>query len=510
MGHKNILISALMILALPGWVLAQRIHYSEPDREDYRQVNFEIIGKVGANIAVYKNYRSKNDLSIFGPDMKLKNKIGLDFIPEKLINVDFVAYPDFFYMVYQYQKRNIVYCNVVKMDAEGQKLVGPVEIDTTQIGSATTDNKIYSTIYSEDKKNIVVFKINKRNDRNYIFTTLLFNDKMEFRKKSRLPVVMQKKDAVFSDFIVDNEGDFVFTRCSRNGSRDYIVQMDLLLKPAMLDSFQVNNIPLTNNFLDEVKIKADNINKTYLISSLFYRQRRGNVEGLYITVWDKANNRIKAETYNIFDDELKENAKSENTSAKTAFNDYFIRQIFPKRDGGFLIVSELFFTSSRGNNWNRYDYLYSPYSMSPYSSYNNYWSPYGGYANSSNRWNNGYGTRYYSENIALFSFDANASIEWTNILHKSQFDDNSEDGLSYLIYNTGGEINFLYNQLERRLKLLSEQSVGPNGQINRAPTLKNLDKDFEFLPKFGKQVGANQVIIPCVYRNYICFAKIDF
>lgn len=321
---------------------------------------------------------------------------------------------------------------------------------------------------------------------------------------------MQKKDAVFSDFIVDNEGDFVFTRCSRNGSRDYIVQMDLLLKPAMLDSFQVNNIPLTNNFLDEVKIKADNINKTYLISSLFYRQRRGNVEGLYITVWDKANNRIKAETYNIFDDELKENAKSENTSAKTAFNDYFIRQIFPKRDGGFLIVSELFFTSSRGNNWNRYDYLYSPYSMSPYSSYNNYWSPYGGYANSSNRWNNGYGTRYYSENIALFSFDANASIEWTNILHKSQFDDNSEDGLSYLIYNTGGEINFLYNQLERRLKLLSEQSVGPNGQINRAPTLKNLDKDFEFLPKFGKQVGANQVIIPCVYRNYICFAKIDF
>ncbi len=509
MGYKTIIISALMLLALPIWVLAQRIHYSDPGRDDYRQVNFEIIGKVSSNIVIYKNYRSKNDLSIFDNEMKLKDKINLDFLPDKLINVDFVPYPDFFYMIYQYQKRNIVYCNVVKMDAAGQKLIGPVEIDTTQIGG-TSDNKIYSTIYSEDKQHIMVFKINKRNERNYFFTTLLYNDKMEFRKKSRLQVTMSKKDAVFSDFIVDNEGDLVFARCSRNGSRDNISHMDLMIKPAMADSFRVDNIPLANNFLDEVKIKADNINKTYLLSSLYYKQRRGNVEGLYIAIWDKAQNRIKAENYTIFDDELKEDAKSENTSAKTAFNDYFIRQVLPKKDGGFMIVAELFFTSSRGNNWNRYDYLYSPYSMSPYSSYNSYWSPYGMYGNPWNRWNYGSSTRYYSENIALFSFDPNASIEWSNILHKSQFDDNSSDALSYLIYNTGGEINFLYNQLERRTRLLSEQSVTPNGSVTRSPTLKNLDKDFEFLPKYGKQVGARQVVMPCMYRNYICFAKIDF
>ncbi len=119
-------------------------------------------------------------------------------------------------MIYQYEKRNIVYCNVVKMDAAGQKLVGPVEIDTTQIGGAS-DNKIYTTVFSENKQRIMVFKINKRNEKNYFFTTLLYNDKMEFQKKSRLSVTMQQRDAVFSDFIVDNEGDLVFTRCGRNG-----------------------------------------------------------------------------------------------------------------------------------------------------------------------------------------------------------------------------------------------------------------------------------------------------
>lgn len=499
-------IVTLLVVALPFFAGAQRIHYSEPGRDDYRQVNFEIIGKLNNNILIYKNYRSKNDLSVFDNDMKLKNKINLDFLPDKLINVDFIQYPDFFYMIYQYQKRNVVYCNVVKMDAEGNKLVGPVEVDTTQTGGG--DNKIYSTIYSENKQQIVIFKINKRNEKNYFFTILLYNDKMEFKKKTRLPVNMQQRDAVFSDFIVDNDGDFVFAKCGRSGNRDNITYVDLMIKPAAADTFSTYNIPLNKNFLDEVKIKADNINKNILISSLYYKQRRGNVEGLYIAVWNKENNRINAESYNIFSDDLKENAKSENTSAKTAFNDYFIRQIMPKRDGGFIVVCELYFTTSRGGGWNRYDYLYSPYMYSPYSPYSSYWSPYG----YGSPWNRYYGnnTRYYSENITVFSFDPNATIEWSNVLHKSNFDDNSDNSLSYMVYNKGSEISFLYNQQERRMKLLTEQGVTPNGQIDRAPTLKNLDKDYEFLPKYGKQVGAKQVVIPCMYRNYICFAKIDF
>jgi len=52
--------------------------------------------------------------------------------------------------------------------------------------------------------------------------------------------------------------------------------------------------------------------------------------------------------------------------------------------------------------------------------------------------------------------------------------------------------------------------VTPSGGMTRNPTLKNLDKGYEFLPKFGKQVSAKQMIIPCLYRNYICFAKIDY
>jgi hypothetical protein len=58
--------------------------------------------------------------------------------------------------------------------------------------------------------------------------------------------------------------------------------------------------------------------------------------------------------------------------------------------------------------------------------------------------------------------------------------------------------------------LLNDFTLSPDGQINHNPTLKNLDRGYEFLPKYGKQVSGHQLIIPCYYRNYICFAKIEF
>nr|MBA2746957.1 hypothetical protein [Flavisolibacter sp.] len=100
--------------------------------------------------------------------------------------------------------------------------------------------------------------------------------------------------------------------------------------------------------------------------------------------------------------------------------------------------------------------------------------------------------------------------EWNSVIRKSQFDDESDDKISYLMANTGSQIHYLFNVDERRALLLNDFTLSPGGTINQNPTLKNLDRGFEFLPKYGKQVSANQLIVPCYYRNYLCFAKIEF
>src|SRR5476651_132374 len=100
---KNILIFFILSLFFYR-SFSQQITYSQPESEDVRTLDFDIIGKIGGNFLVYKNLRNKYAIGVYDNSMKLKDKVDLDFMPDRTINVDFVAYPDFAYIIYQFQK----------------------------------------------------------------------------------------------------------------------------------------------------------------------------------------------------------------------------------------------------------------------------------------------------------------------------------------------------------------------------------------------------------------------
>ena len=497
----------ILFAGISSSLFGQKIVYSEPDRSENRRMEFEVIGKVSGNFLVYKRLANKNYLSVYDNDMKPIEKIDLDFVPDdRLINIDFFPYNDFAYLIYQYQKRNVVYCEAVKIDGSGKKISDVVSLDTSHIGFAS-NNKIYSSITSDDKNNILVFKINSRNRSRYVVTTLLYNTELSLKNRSVLPVSMDdNKEDFLSEFNVDNDGDVVFSRSSR-GNNDAILKADLLWKPALSDSLVTTEIPLDKIYLDELHLKVDNANKRYFLTSFYYKQRRGNIDGFYFYVWDKNSKSVFLNNSLSLSEELRSEARGE-AGIKTAFNDYFIRNIIVKRDGGFIIGSESYYTTSRANSWNRWNYMYG---MPYYNSFDYYsYSPI--YSNSwwRNRYNSNQSVRHHADNITILSFDNTGKLEWNAVIHKQQFDDEAGDQVSYQIVNTGGKVHFVFNQQEGRTVLLSDYTLSADGQINRNPTLKNLDKGYQFMTKYGKQVSSKQIIIPCYHRNYICFAKVDF
>ena len=97
-----------------------------------------------------------------------------------------------------------------------------------------------------------------------------------------------------------------------------------------------------------------------------------------------------------------------------------------------------------------------------------------------------------------------------DILHKQQYADDNDNYLSFGLFNTSTGLHFLFNDISKRSRLLSENIITPDGKTKRNPTIKTYEREYEFMPRFSKQVGARQVIMPCTYRNNICFAKIDF
>ncbi|WP_431211849.1 hypothetical protein ACQ86N_39645 [Puia sp. P3] len=100
-----LLFALTLTVAVQVKAQVQQITYTEPEREDGRRTNFEIIGKINDNFLVFKNNNSTNAISIYDSDMKLQQRVPLSFLPDKYINVDFVAYPEFCYLIYEYQKK---------------------------------------------------------------------------------------------------------------------------------------------------------------------------------------------------------------------------------------------------------------------------------------------------------------------------------------------------------------------------------------------------------------------
>lgn len=512
---KGIAQQAVWIIVLSIYYNAaagQKINYSEPGRDDVRSVSFEIIGKLNGHYLTYKNSRTNYEVSVYDDEMKEVEKNKMDFLPDKIINSDIIAYRDFFYFIYQYQKKNIVYCMAAKMNGDGKLIGEPFQLDTTAISFFAT-NKIYNLIYSENKKRIVVYKVNTKDQTGYPFTTCLFDTSLSLIYKSTVNVPMPGDNDFLTQFAVDDAGTVVAVRANSHSQNGTIEDITLITQNPGEDSVGAFLLNIDKIYLDDIRLQVDNVNKQYLITSFYSKQKRGNIDGIYCCLWTKQRLAVSSSMATEFSDELKGIARKDG-SLKTAFNNFYLQNILMRKDGGFAIAAESAYSYGRNNStpasrwdnpyYNSYYYNSNYYLLSSPAAYYYPWYSYG------------YNplliqtSRFFADNIAVLSFDSSATLQWCNIIPKSQYDDNSDDYIGYGSFKTSSSLNFLYNQLERRDLLLNMQSVDSKGNVTRSPTFRNLDQGYSFLPKYAKQVSKNEVLIPCEYRNYLCFAKIVF
>ena len=507
MKRLSLLLCSTLFLIAAQPLLAQNITYSAVHSESAKDANFEILGKVGANYMVFKNIRDKNIIQVFDKNMVELSNDRLKEIPERVLNVDFVTYPDYVLMVYQYKRNSVLYCDAMKLDANGKMIASVLNIDTTRIGFQS-GNDIYSTIFSEDKKNILIYKLHDKNDRLNVVTKL-YNQDLQLQDRTRSVVPFNDRREVFSPFQITNDGTIFFTKETKPGSRENIGELEVITNKLRSNTFKSTAINLQSKFIDGVQIKIDNLNNNFIINSFYYQNKRSaSIEGLFSALISKETDSVKS-VFNRFDDSLRSKINS-SSQFRYAFDNMFLRNIFVKRDGGYVLVAEDYSTQSLGSNnsWNRWDYLYgNPYSMS-----NNYYywnNPYYRY-NRFNNYNTARTTRYYYDNILIMSLDSSLKMSWNNVILKKQMDDDDDSFLSYGTMNAGGEINFLYIEKERNTQIISNQSISTYGKLYRYPTLKTRERGYQFMPRLSKQVGAKQMIIPCVYRGNLCFAKVEF
>ena len=315
---------------------------------------------------------------------------------------------------------------------------------------------------------------------------------------------------VFSDLALDNSGFFLFAKETRKSRRSNVSDLEVTLHKPGADSFRNYKMSLGNKFIEEINIKVDNLNKHYIINSFYYGQRHGSIEGLFTSVIDMNGEKPIRAVFNVLSDSLRSRINSPD-QARFVFDNLVIRNTIVKKSGGFIVSSEDFYTETLlNNNWNRQYYSNTlPYTSSSYDYYlsNPY---YYGYRPFNNDYSREESNRYYYNDVVVLSLDSSLKLEWNSVIHKKQYDVDNDNFMSFSNMNEGGEIHFLFIDKDRQKQIISNQSILPDGEVKRYPTLRSNEVGYGFMPRLGKQVGPRQMIIPYVYLGYIAFAKIDF
>ena len=485
--------------------VSQKVIYTEPQKKDNASMKFEILGKFNSGLLVYKNTSRQHSIAVYDKDMQLLSENELNFIPDKIIDIDFVCYANHFFVIYQYQKNNIVFCAAADIADNGNVISGPFMLESTSV-SFLANNKIYATTFSEDKSKILLYKRYIKNDQ-LDFSANVFD--AQFNPVDSLTQIMsinQRKE-IYSDLSVDNEGNFIFAQTFRKNDNAPATAMKVFIHQLHKDSLKVVNIPLEDKAANMPMIKIDNRNKKYLLNTFYYSENERNIEGLLsssISIKDLKNVTF---SFNQFSTER----QSSGSNFNATYDNLIPKNIILRKSGGFMLIAEDYYYESLydDNRWNRYDPYY-PYM--PYNSANGYYlnSP---YYNSYRPYGNNFDqtrSRYYFNNIVIADVDSSLQITTMNEINKHQYETDNDNNLSFGFMNTGKEIHFMFIENAQEKSLITDHALSANGSIRKFPVIRNDQHNYEFMPKLGKQIGSNLMVIPFLYFNKVGFAIIEF
>jgi hypothetical protein len=497
----------IFVLFLFQHASAQNVLFSEIQKKDNKNIKFEILGKVEGHYLVYKNISRTHFLSTYDAQMQLIETNALDFLPENLFDIDFIRYPDYFIVLYQYQKNKRVFCNAAKVDIHG-KLKQPISIlNFTDIGFFA-NQKIFKTVYSEDKQQILVFKKNVKNDIIFL-EAKLYDTGFSLKDSVFQQYGFNTRNDNFTDCSIDNLGNLYFIKESTAFNGDNINSLELFQHRFNQIGFINMPIDLTGYFVTGSCLKVDNINKKILINAFYLSEKQDIPEGLFSAVIEPENFVVEKSIFNLFSEDIKKSLQSnkyKNDNQQVILSE----NILLKKNGSFILMAEDNYTElAYNNNQFRNSNFYDPstgYASNDYFLYNQNNNNY----RSFNSFNNSNSLRYYYKDIVMVGIGEDLQMEWVNQIKKNQVDVDQDNFLSFTTINLGTQIQYVFIDKDPQHEIISMQGLFSDGSLKRYPAIKSRQMGYEFMPRLSKQVGSKELLMPFIYLGKIGFAKIMF
>lgn len=476
-------------LFLTGWlgVNAQEVLYSGYDKFDIRSDDFSVIGKSGDRTYIYRGTKSGFFLDAYDDSMMKRATVLLDFFPQKIYGTRFINYPDRLLVLYQAMERNKIIQYAALLDTKGRLLKNPIKLAEAKTTIFGVNGEYFSSAVSDDKSQIVVYNVEIKG-RDMQFTGVWLDSDCNVEGRSHSSFVADN-DLEKNDGLVDDYGNFYLPLNTPAGAKNYSDQLWILSMHKLSNRFYAREFPMQGKYIANSYVKMDNANNKIYLAGFFSDKKNGNYDGVLYGVYEMNDSSFSNHKLLPFSQQVRTATGERNT--RTAFNNYQTKQIIVKKDGGFVLVSEdVTITYTQTNpGWGGYNSF-------------NYYGPM--MTSQTIR-------EYYYNDIFTLSYDGEGKNEWYAFVRKNQY--SQEDGgifSSYALINTGGVLGFLFNDFNSNHSKIEFAALDAGGKVDMRSLASGNTTDPDWLPRSAKQIGLRELVVPCLKKREICFAKVIF
>lgn len=463
---------------------AQNVIYSRSDAFDFRSDVYHIVGNCGGRTYTYINNSEGARLDAYSDSMTKVATVLLDFFPERIYQSQFITYPDRIVVLYQALESNKVVQYMALLDAKGLLKGKPIQIANEKTGIFGATRQYYSAAISDNKKHILIYSARNKG-KEILFEGTWVNENGNIIKRSKAKF---KTDniAEHGDVNITNDGTVYMAAYTPVGSEAYADQYWLLSLPAGGTTFSSVEMELGEKYATAGYTRVDNVNNRVYFGGFYANSKNGNYNGIIYAAYDIAQNKYEIKRFIPFDKELAMAANARNKGG--IFDNYQVRQLIVKNDGGFVLISEEQYTTMRST-------------FTPGFGYYSFYTP---FVNSAVR-------EYHYNDIMALSYDKNGVREWHSFIKKDQYSQEDEGVFSsYALLNSGGTLAFLYNDFDTRRSRIQLATLTPEGLMDSHGLATETIDYPDWLPRYAKQISSKSLLIPCFRKKQICFSKVTF
>jgi hypothetical protein len=467
---------------------AQDIFYSKAQKFTLQNGDLNIVGWCGDRLYTYRSSKEGYYLDAYNDSMRLLATVALDYFPKKIFETQFYATSESMVVLYQAIQHNEVVQYAARLDDKARIIGKPKALDSVKIGWFSSNKEYYNSVGSADRSKIMIYSIGRKKSRKININTILLDKDLNVLGKGA-PFIETNDDVNIDQALLSNDGMLYLAGSPEHEYKRFGDNAWIFRLSPNGQQFDVVPLPLTGSYVSPVYMKVnDQTNEIYL-GAYYSDDKSDNNEGVIYGVLPPIALEFSTFKKIPFDEELRN--VSDERNKKRAFNDYEVRKIIVKNDGGFILVGENYNIAVRSYN----------YGMG--AGYYNYYNT-GGYNNTTVR-------EYHYGDVMVLSYDKDGNRKWHSFIRKDQ--NSTDDGgmfSSYAMLNSGASLVFLYNDYTLSKSVLSIAAIDIDGNLQMKKVNPSGIGLGDWVARTGKQTDIKEIVIPVLKKDNLSFARVAF